>query len=129
MRLIVRVVLALVANAIALLIAATVVDGVSIDATSFVFAVLIFTLLSVLLRPILTVVVARSLRPLLGVIGLVTTFAILLITDFLSDGLNIEGTTDWLLATVIVWLAQVIYEIFDRRIQRMVMRRVRPGAA
>jgi putative membrane protein len=127
--LVVRVVLAFVANAIALLIAATVVDGVSIDATSFVFAVVIFTLASVLLRPILTVVVARSLRPLLGVVGLVTTFAILLITDFLSDGLNIEGTTDWLLAVVIVWLAQVVYEIFDRRIQRIVMRRVRPGAA
>jgi putative membrane protein len=128
-RLVVRVVLAFVANAIALLIAATVVDGVSIDATSFVFAVVIFTLASVLLRPILTVVVARSLRPLLGVVGLVTTFAILLITDFLSDGLNIEGTTDWLLAIVIVWLAQVVYEIFDRRIQRVVMRRIRPGAA
>jgi putative membrane protein len=128
-RLVVRVVLAFVANAIALLIAATVVDGVSIDATSFVFAVVIFTLASVLLRPILTFVVARSLRPLLGVVGLVTTFAILLITDFLSDGLNIEGTTDWLLAIVIVWLAQVVYEIFDRRIQRVVMRRIRPGAA
>ncbi len=129
MRLIIRIVLALVVNAIALLIAASVVDGVSIDATSFVIAVIIFTLLSLLLRPMLAYVVARSLRPLLGIIGLVTTFVILLITDLLSDGLDIEGTTAWILATVIVWIAQMVYEIFDRRIQLIVMRMIRPGPA
>jgi putative membrane protein len=129
MRLIVRIVLAFVVNAIALLIAASVVDGVSIDATSFVIAVIIFTIASLIVRPILTVIVARSLRPLLGIVGLVTTFAILLITDLLSDGLNIEGATAWIVATVIVWVAQMLYEIFDLRIQRMVMRRIRPGPA
>ena len=129
MRLVIRIVLALVANAIALLLAASIVDGVSIDATSFVIAVIIFTLLSLVLRPLLTVIVARNLRPLLGVIGLVTTFAILLVTDLLSDGINIDGATAWLAATVLVWLAQVLYELFDLRIQRMVMRRIRPGPA
>ena len=129
MRLIIRIVLAFIANAIALLIAATVVDGVSIDATSFVIAVTIFTIVSLLLRPLLTVIVARSLRPLLGIIGLVTTFAILLITDLLSDGIDIDGASAWILATVIVWIAQMLYDIFDRRIQRMVMRVIRPGPA
>jgi uncharacterized membrane protein YvlD (DUF360 family) len=128
-RLIIRIVLALVVNAIALLIAASVVDGVSIDATSFVVAVIIFTLLSLFIRPLLAFVVARHLRPLLGIIGLVTTFLILLITDLLSDGLEIEGASAWILATVVVWIAQMLYEIFDRRIQLMVMRMIRPGAA
>jgi hypothetical protein len=41
-RLLVRIGLAVVTNAIALLIAAAVLDGVTIDATSFVFAVIIF---------------------------------------------------------------------------------------
>ena len=104
-------------------------DGVHIDTTSFVFAVIIFTILSLILRPMLAYVVARSLRPLLGIIGLLTTFAILLITDLLSDGLDINGAVDWVLATLIVWFAQVLYELFDRRIQRMVMRRIRPGPA
>jgi uncharacterized membrane protein YvlD (DUF360 family) len=129
MRLIIRIVLALVVNAIALLIAASVVDGVSIDATYFVIAVIIFTLVSLLLRPLLAFVIARHLRPLLGIIGLVTTFLILLITDVLSDGINIDGATAWILATVIVWIAQMLYEIFDRRIQLMVMRMIRPGPA
>jgi uncharacterized membrane protein YvlD (DUF360 family) len=129
MRLIIRIVLALVVNAIALLIAASVVDGVSIDATSFVVAVIIFTIVSLLLRPLLAFLIARHLRPLLGIIGLVTTFLILLITDVLSDGINIDGATAWILATVIVWIAQMLYEIFDRRIQLMVMRMIRPGPA
>src|SRR5215218_9553738 len=46
MRLIVRIGLAVVADAIALLIAAAVLDGVRIDATSFAFAVGIFSLAS-----------------------------------------------------------------------------------
>ena len=129
MRLIIRIVLALVVNAIALLIAASVVDGVSIDATSFVIAVIIFTIVSLLLRPLFAFVIARHLRPLLGIIGLVTTFLILLITDVLSDGINIDGASAWILATVIVWIAQMLYEIFDRRIQLMVMRMIRPGPA
>ena len=121
MRLLVRIGLAVVTNAIALLIAAGLLDGVTIDASSFVFAVIIFSILSLVLRPILIWVVARSVRPLLGIIALVTTFVILLITDLLSDGLNITGVTDWILATVIVWLATMIFDIFDVRLQRMVM--------
>ena len=128
MRLIIRLGLALVANAIALLIAGAVLDGVHIDVTSFVFAVIIFSVASLILRPILLFVVVRRVRPLLGVIALVSTFIVLLVTDLLSDGLDIDGALDWVLATVIVWLATVVYEIFNLRLQRMALRRLRPGA-
>jgi uncharacterized membrane protein YvlD (DUF360 family) len=127
-RLIIRLGLALVANAIALLIAGAVLDGVHIDVTSFVFAVVIFSVASLILRPILLFVVVRRVRPLLGVIALVSTFIVLLVTDLLSDGLDIDGALDWVLATVIVWLATVVYEIFNLRLQRMALRRLRPGA-
>jgi putative membrane protein len=120
-RLAVRIVLAVVANAIALLIAAALLDGVRIDATGFVIAVAIFSLASLLLRPILAWIVLRWARPLLGVIALVTTFVLLLVTDLLSDGLEIEGTLDWVLATVIVWLATMIYDVFSRRLTRMAL--------
>ena len=121
MRLLVRIALAVVVNAIALLIAAAVLDGVRINASGFVIAVAIFSLASLLLRPLLAWIVLRWARPLLGVIALVTTFALLLITDLLSDGLEIEGTLDWVLATVIVWLATMIYDLFSVRIQRMAL--------
>lgn len=121
MRLLVRIALAVVVNAIALLIAAAVLDGVRVNASGFVIAVAIFSLASLLLRPLLAWIVVRRARPLLGVIALVTTFAVLLITDLLSDGLEIEGTLDWILATVIVWLATMIYDLFSVRIQRMAL--------
>jgi putative membrane protein len=127
-RLIIRLGLALVANAIALLIAGAVLDGVHIDVTSFVFAVVIFSVASLILRPILLFVVVRRVRPLLGVFALVSTFIVLLVTDLLSDGLDIDGALDWVLATAIVWLATVVYEIFNLRLQRMALRRLRPGA-
>jgi putative membrane protein len=120
-RLAVRIVLAVVANAIALLIAAALLDGVRIDATGFVIAVAIFSLASLILRPIVAWIVLRWARPLLGVIALVTTFALLLVTDLLSDGLEIEGALDWVLATVIVWLATMIYDLFSRRLTRVAL--------
>jgi putative membrane protein len=123
-RLAVRIVLAVVANAIALLIAAALLDGVRIDATGFVIAVAIFSLASLILRPIVAWIVLRWARPLLGVIALVTTFALLLVTDLLSDGLEIEGALDWVLATVIVWLATMIYDLFSRRLTRVALIRL-----
>lgn len=129
MRFGIRIVLAVVANAIALLIAAALLDGVEIDATSFVFAVAIFSLGSLVVRPVVGWIVLRRLRPLLGVVALVTTFAVLVVTDLLADGLTIEGTLDWILATVIVWLATLVYDIFSLRLQRLALGRIRPGAA
>lgn len=128
MRLLVRIAFAFIANAIALLIAAALLDGVHINATSFVVAVVIFSVASLVLRPVLASIVVRTLRPLLGVIALITTFVLLLITDLLSDGLEIDGALDWVLATVIVWLATVVYDIFSTRLQLMAMRRLRPGS-
>ena len=86
-----RIGLAVVANAIALLIAAALLDGVQINATGFVLAVVIFSIASFLITPIVTWIVVRRVRALLGVVALVSTFVVLLITDLLSDGFTIEG--------------------------------------
>ena len=121
MRLAVRIALAVVANAIALLIAAALLDGVRIDATGFAVAVIIFSLASLIVTPVVAWIVVKRMRALLGVIALVTTFAALLVTDLLADGFEIEGALDWVLATVIVWLATMVYDIFARRLQRMAL--------
>jgi hypothetical protein len=80
-------------------------------------------------RPAVAWIVERRVRPLLGIVALVTTFVVLLVTDLLSDGLSIEGAADWILATVIVWLATLLYDIFDERIQRLALRGIRDDAA
>jgi putative membrane protein len=120
-RLAVRIVLAVVANAIALLIAAALLDGVRIDAAGFALAVIIFSLASLIVTPVVAWIVLKRMRALLGVIALVTTFAALLVTDLLSDGFKVEGALDWVLATVIVWLATMIYDVFSRRLTRMAL--------
>ena len=125
----IRVVLAVVANAIALVIAAVLLDGVEIEAASFVVAVAIFSIASLVIRPVVVLIVIRRVRPLIGVVALVTTFAVLLITELLSDGLSIDGALDWVLATVIVWLATLVYDIFSLRLQRLALRRIRDEPA
>jgi putative membrane protein len=125
----VRVLLAVIANAVALLLAAVLLDGVEIRAGSFVVAVAIFSIASLVVRPVAAWIVIRRLRPLIGVVALVTTFAVLLITDLLSDGVSIDGPLDWILATVIVWLATLAYDIFDTRLQRLALRGIRDDAA
>jgi uncharacterized membrane protein YvlD (DUF360 family) len=121
MRWLVRIVFALVANAVALILAAVVLDGFELDAGSFVVAVLIFSVLSLILRPLLGWMVVKRARPLLGIVGLVTTFGVLLITDLVSDGIQIEGAGTWILATVIVWLATMVYEFVGDRLVRAVV--------
>jgi putative membrane protein len=125
----VRVLLAVIANAIALLIAAALLDGVEIEESSFIVAVAIFSLASLVVRPVGAWIVVRRVRPLIGVVALVTTFVVLVFTDLLSDGLSIEGTLDWILATVIVWFATLLYDIFDMRIQRLALRGIRQNDA
>jgi putative membrane protein len=124
----IRVILALVANAVALLVAAAVLDGVEIGAGSFVVAVLIFSIASLALKPIISGIVSRRARPLLGAVALLTTFAVLVVTDLLSDGLSIEGVLDWILATVIVWLATLAYDVVDEGLQRFALRGIREDA-
>ena len=43
-----------------------------------------------------------------GGVALVTTFVGLVITASVSDGLSISGTTTWIMATIIVWLAALL---------------------
>jgi putative membrane protein len=128
-RLGIRVLLAVGANAIALLLAAAVLDGVEVEAASFIVAVAIFSLASLVVRPVVAWIVTERVRPLLGVVALVTTFIVLVITDLLSDGLAIDGAVDWILATVIVWAATLLYDVVDEPLQRLALRGVRENAA
>jgi uncharacterized membrane protein YvlD (DUF360 family) len=118
MRLLVRVGLAVAANAVALLIAAALLDGVEINASGFMLVVVIFSIASLLITPIVTWIVVRRVRALMGVVALVSTFVVLLITDLLSDGFSIEGALDWILAVLIVWVANLLLGLASRPLQR-----------
>jgi uncharacterized membrane protein YvlD (DUF360 family) len=104
-RLILSALVYLAANAIGLLVAAAVLDDMSLDAGAFVIAVVIFTVVEVVIQPLITQVAVKSAHVLVGSSALVATFVGLVITDLLSDGLSITGAWTWVLATVIVWAA------------------------
>jgi uncharacterized membrane protein YvlD (DUF360 family) len=107
-RLIVRTLVAVAANAIGLLVAAAVLDGFHLNASGFVLAVIIFTVVFALMQPFLISQMRGRAGRALGGVALIATFLALLITDLISDGLNIEGVGTWIAATVIVWLAAVL---------------------
>jgi putative membrane protein len=109
-RLLFRTIIALLSSAVGLIVAAAVLDGVSLDATGFVVAVVVFTLVFALIQPFLFAQLRRGANtgPLIGGVALIATLASLIVTTLVTDGLSISGIGDWIAATVIVWLGSVI---------------------
>jgi uncharacterized membrane protein YvlD (DUF360 family) len=107
-RLLVRTAITLAGSALGLIVASLVLDGVEINAASFVVAVVIFTAIVALLQPFLAVQLRRLAPQALGGVALVATLAALIITDLVSDGFSISGIGDWIAATVIVWLVSLL---------------------
>ena len=101
-RLIVRTIIALVANAVGLIVAAAVLGDMELDVSGFVVAVVIFTIVFALLQPFFVAQLRGAGSAALGGVALIATLASLIITDLLSGGVT------WLLAAVIVWAAAVL---------------------
>jgi uncharacterized membrane protein YvlD (DUF360 family) len=98
----------LLANAVGLIVAALVLDGMDLDATSFIFAVVIFTVVFALMLPFFASQLRRRGSSALGGVALIATLISLIITDLISDGFSINGIGTWLAATVIVWAASLL---------------------
>ena len=98
----------LVANAVALIVAAVVLSGMEIDVTGFIVAVAIFTVSVALLQPFLMSTFRQRGPSVLGGVALFATLASLIITDLVSDGFSIDGVGDWLAAAVIVWVVSLL---------------------
>jgi uncharacterized membrane protein YvlD (DUF360 family) len=107
-RLLARTVLALLANAVGLLVAAIVLDGMEIDLVSFIIAVVIFTVVLALLTPFIAAQLRRAGSAALGGVALIATLVALILTDLVSDGFSIDGLATWIAAAVIVWAASLI---------------------
>ena len=107
-RLLIRTLVAVAANAIGLIVAAIVLDGFEINVTSFVVAVVIFTVVFAVLQPFLAVQLRRLGNGAIGATALIATLVSLIVTNFLSDGFSISGVGTWIAAPVIVWLAALV---------------------
>jgi len=107
-RLIVRTLVAVAANAVGLIVASLVLDGFSINVASFIVAVVIFTIVFAVLTPFLAVQLRRLGNGAMGATALIATLVSLLVTDLISDGFSISGVGTWIAAAVIVWLAALV---------------------
>jgi putative membrane protein len=107
-RILISAVMNLAANAVGLLIAAVVLDGMSISGPAFVVAIAIYTVVQTLAGPLIMQLAVKQASALLGGTALVTAFVSLLVTSLVMDGLRIDGLTTWVAATVIVWLGALI---------------------
>ena len=110
-RLLVRVLLALLTNAAGLYIASVMLDGFKISGSGYVTAVVIFTVTTLVLRPLIVSIALRSAPAIMGGIALVTTLVGLMLTVLITDGLSISGLDTWILSTLIVWLCSLLAAI------------------
>jgi len=107
-RLLVRMAVAVAANAVGLIVAAALLDGVHLNGAAFFVAIVIFTVVFALLHPFLLVQMRRGRGLAFVGAALLATLIALIVTDLLSDGLTIDGVGTWIAATVIVWLAALL---------------------
>ena len=108
LRFLASVVLHLLANAVGVALAAWLLDGFSVTTAAFVWVVILFTVIEVVLDPLVLKISLQYAPALRGGVALVSTLVGLIVTTLISDGLVIDGLTAWVVGTLIVWLGGVL---------------------
>ncbi|MFY0616163.1 hypothetical protein [Shimia sp.] len=98
----------LIANAVGLLLASLLLPGFAIGVLGLIIVTLVFTVVSVVLLPIIRKISEKKIPELLGGLSLIVTFAGLIITELLVSDFTIGGIANLLAATLIVWLGALI---------------------
>ena len=95
-------------NAIGILVAAKVLPGFTIDLWSVIVVAFVFTVIVVVMTPLLVKISIQHVPQMSGGVALVAILVGLIITSFLSDGLTITGVSTWILAPLIIWVVSLI---------------------
>jgi uncharacterized membrane protein YvlD (DUF360 family) len=107
-RLLVGALVFLVSAAVGILVAASLLDGVELQASGFAITVVVYAVIQMVISPFLVSLAARHASAFLGGTGLVATFLALLVATRFGDSLTISGTGTWIAATVVVWLVTAL---------------------
>ena len=110
-RLVLSILATIIANAVGLLLATALLPGFTIDAVSFAVVLLVFTGVMILTGPLVTKIAVTSMPQIRGSISLVSVFFGLKVTEWLMPGFDMGGLSNWLAATLLVWLGSLIAEI------------------
>lgn len=98
----------LVLAAVALLLAAWLIDGVTLRVGGFLVAVGVFTLAQSILAPFVFNIARKYASAVLGGIGIVATFLALWVATLFPEGLTIEGATAWVVTPLFVWIVTAL---------------------
>lgn len=107
-RFLVSMVINLIASAIGLIVAAWVLEDMSLQTSGFLIAVVIFAVATALFQPFFLKMALTKARALSGGVALVASLAALIVTSILTESLDINGLLTWVLAAVIVWVVSLI---------------------
>jgi hypothetical protein len=107
-RLLIRIGVALLGAAIGLIVGALVLDDMTLDGAAFLIAIVIFVVLTAVLAPLIEKIGDEHVSLVSTFSSLITTFLALLITELVSDGLDISGASTWVFATLIVWVCTAL---------------------
>ena len=93
---------------VALLVAALVLDDFDISTLAFPLVALIYTVIAMIAQPGIEKLLEDRGWWASTAVGLLAAFVALLVTDLITDDLEISGIGTWIMATVIVWIAGVL---------------------
>ncbi len=99
-----RILLSVAATAVAFVICAVLLDGFDLNTAQFIWAVIIFSIINWLVPVIVFGMIRERRSASLGLILLLANAATLLVTNWLSDGITIDGAGTLILATIIIWI-------------------------
>ncbi|MFZ4842557.1 MULTISPECIES: phage holin family protein [Mycetocola] len=94
--------------ALGLLLAAWIIPGVHITASGFIVAVVVFTVAQAILTPFIFNLARKYATPILGGIGLISTFVALFVATLFPGGLGLADVTAWILAPIVVWVVTAL---------------------
>jgi putative membrane protein len=99
------------ANAIVLLVVAALLSGVDVDTTwDLLWAAALFGVLNTIVKPILKLLTLPFAIVTLGVAWFFVAALMLSLTDWLVDGFEIDGLGTLVLATILVWVVNLVLD-------------------
>lgn len=100
--------------------------GFRLSVMSFLLAVVIFTAIEAAAKPLLEKAANRWVPQIIGSLSLLAVFVGLKVTQLLMPDMVISGISNWLAATLIVWLVSLIVQIF---LPMFLFKAAKPAAA
>ena len=101
-------IVALGANAAALLVASAALSGFHLSLVDFPIVLIVFTLLALFVRPVVRAVVREYVPVFTVAASLVAAFVVLVIADLVLRGLSINGLKTWIVATLLIWVVGIL---------------------